>query len=318
MIEEVKELILRYEKITIVTHLNPDADTIGTALGIYGILKNSGKRVEVVNNGTNLPINLDFLPYFVKIKSQMDFDDSLIIACDTGSIDRLGFDLNSRTIINIDHHKSNTRYGTVNVVEPMAVSASEVAYKLFRDEFTITKEIATCFYTALLSDTQYFTTSSVKKETFGIASDLMACGVDISKVVFNLKQRRSLASLRILGSTLDTLDLYKDGEVVFMHVSQEKLLEAGATILDVVGIVDYGVSLVSTELSILLIEQEDKIRVSIRSKHVDISALAISFGGGGHKHAVGFEIDNIKRKVLIEMIKKEIKTKGLLDEKKWF
>ena len=316
MIEVVKELLSKYEKVTIVTHLNPDADTIGTALGIYGILKNSGKRVEVVNNYTNLPINLDFLPNFVKIKSQIDFDDSLIIACDTGSIDRLGFDLNSREIINIDHHKSNTMYGTVNVVDSLAVSASEVAYKLFRNDFTMTKEIATCFYTALVSDTQYFTTSSVKNDTFSIASELMACGVDISEVVFNLKQRRSLASLRILGSTLDTLELYKDAKVAFMYVSQEKLLEAGATILDVVGIVDYGISLVTAKLSILLVEQENKIRVSMRSKHVDISALAISFGGGGHKHAVGFEIDNINKETLIEMIKKEIKTKGLLDEKK--
>ena len=316
MIDVVKELISNYEKISIVTHLNPDADTIGTALGIYEILKSTGKRVEVVNNDTNLPINLDFLPNFVKIKSQIDFDDSLIIACDTGSIDRLGFDLNSREIINIDHHKSNTMYGTVNVVDSLAVSASEVAYKLFRDDFIITKNIATCFYTALVSDTQYFTTSNVKNDTFNIASDLMACNVDISEVVFNLKKRCSLASLRILGSTLDTLDLYKDGEIAFMYVSKEKLLDAGATILDVVGIVDYGISLVTTKLSILLVEQENKIRVSMRSKHIDISSLATTFGGGGHKNAAGFEIDNINKERLIEMIKKEIKTKGLLDEKK--
>ena len=316
MIATVRNIISQYEKITILTHLNPDADTIGTALGIYGILKNSGKRVEVVNNHTNLPINLDFLPYFVKIKNQIDFDDSLIITCDTGSIDRLGFNLDSRVIINIDHHKSNTMYGTVNVVDPMAVSASEVAFKLFKDEFVITKDIATCFYTALLSDTQYFTTSNVTNDTFNIASGLMDCGVNISEVVFNLTQRRSLASLRILSSTLDTLDLYKDGEVVFMYASKEKLLEAGATILDVVGIVDYGVSLVTTKLSILLVELEDVIRVSMRSKDIDIASLAIRFGGGGHKNSAGFELSDIDKESLVEMIKKEIKTKGLLDEKK--
>ena len=315
MIEVIKDLLSQYEKVTILTHLNPDADTIGTALGIYGILKNSGKRVEIVNNHTNLPINLDFLPYFVKIKNQIDFDDSLIIACDTGSIDRLGFNLDSREIINIDHHKSNTMYGTVNVIDPVAVSASEVAFKLFKDEFVITKDIATCFYTALLSDTQYFTTSNVKNGTFNIASDLMDCGVNISEVVFNLTQRRSLASLRILSSTLDTLDLYKDGEVVFMYVSQEKLLEAGANILDVVGIVDYGISLVTTKLSILLVELEDVIRVSMRSKDIDIAPLAVKFGGGGHKNAAGFELTDIDMESLVEMIKKEIKTKGLLDEK---
>jgi len=315
VIEAVKNLISQYEKITILTHLNPDANTIGTALGIYGILKNSGKQVEVVNYATNLPINLDFLPYFVKIKNQIDFNDSLIIACDTGSVDRLGFDVSSREIINIDHHKSNTMYGTINIVDPMAVSASQVAYGLFKDEFTITKDIATCFYTALLSDTQYFTTNNVKNDTFNIASELMACGVDISEVLFNLKQRQSLASLRILSSTLDTLDLYNDGEVVFMVATKEKLLEAGASILDTVGIVDYGISLVTSKLSIVLVELEDNIRVSMRSKTIDISNLAIAFGGGGHNNAAGFEVANIDKERLIEMIKKEIKTKGLLDEK---
>ena len=316
MIEAAKKLIGKYENITIVTHLNPDADTIGTALGVYEILKNSKKRVEVVNYHINLPINLDFLPNFVKIKSQIDFDDSLIIACDTGSIDRLGFDLSSREIINIDHHKSNTMYGTVNVVEPMAVSASEVAYILFRDEFTITKGIATCFYTALLSDTQYFTTNNVNNDTFNIASELMSYGVNISEVVANLNQRRSLASLRILCSALDTLDLYEDAKVAFMYLSKDKLLEAGANIFDLVGIVEYGVSLATTELSILLVEQEDNIRITMRSKHIDISDIAVTFGGGGHKHAIGFEINNINKYRAIDMIKTEIKKEGLLDEKK--
>ena len=316
MIEPVKKLISKYEKITILTHLNPDADTIGTALGVYEILKNSGKQVEVVNYSRNLPINLDFLPYFVKIKNQINFDKSLIITCDTGSIDRLGFELHSREILNIDHHQSNTMYGTVNVVDPMAVSASQVAYKLFKDEFTISKNIATCFYTALLSDTQYFTTTNVDKETFDIASELIALGVNISEVLFNLKQRQSLASLRILSSTLDTLDLYKDGEVVFMYASQEKLLEAGAGILDILGIVDYGIALVTSKLSIVLVELEDTIRVSMRSKTIDISDLATTFGGGGHKNAAGFEVANIDKDELIEIIKNKIKTKGLLDEKK--
>jgi phosphoesterase RecJ-like protein len=316
VIKSVENLLSQYESVTILTHLNPDADTIGTALGVYGILKNSRKRVEVVNYHTNLPIYLDFLPYFVKIKSQIDFNDSLIITCDTGSIDRLGFDVGSREIINIDHHKSNTMYGAVNVVDSVAVSASEVAYGLFKETFPITKDIATCFYAALLSDTQYFTTSNVSNDTFSLASQLMDCGVDISEVVYNLKQRRSLASLRILSSALDTLDMYQNGKVVFMYVSQEKLFETGATILDTVGIVDYGVSLVTAELSVVLIEQEEKIRVSMRSKHIDISNLAIAFGGGGHRNAVGFEIANIDREVLIEMIKNEIKIEGLLDEKK--
>jgi len=313
MIEAVNELINKYEKITILTHLNPDADTLGTALGIYGILKNSGKQVEVVNQGVNLPRYLDFLSNFSKIKQQMDYSESLIITCDTGSIDRVGFELSGREILNIDHHKSNTYFGTLNIVNPLAVSASEVAYKLFKKKYVITKEISTCFYTALVADTQYFSTNNVNREVFELASEMMKDGVDIYEVMCNIKQRRSLASIRILASSLDTLLLTESGSLAIMCATQEKMLASGADIIDTVGIVDYGISLVTVQIAIVLIELENSIRVSMRSKKVDISALAIAFGGGGHKHAAGFELENISKDELLEMIRKEIKTIGLLD-----
>jgi len=313
MIEAVNELINKYEKITILTHLNPDADTLGTALGIYGILKNSGKQVEVVNQGVNLPRYLDFLSNFSKIKQQMDYSESLIITCDTGSIDRVGFELSGREILNIDHHKSNTYFGTLNIVNPLAVSASEVAYKLFKKKYVITKEISTCFYTALVADTQYFSTNNVNREVFELASEMMKDGVDIYEVMCNIKQRRSLASIRILASSLDTLLLTESGSLAIMCATQEKMLASGADIIDTVGIVDYGISLVTVQIAIVLIELENSIRVSMRSKKVDISALAIAFGGGGHKHAAGFELENISKDELLEMIRKEIKKIGLLD-----
>jgi phosphoesterase RecJ-like protein len=313
--KEVKDLLDKYHKITILTHLNPDADTIGTALGIYEILKRDGKQVEIVNGGKILPMYLDFLPHFSKIKNKIDFDGSLLIACDSGSIDRLGFNVSKHEVLNIDHHKSNSYYGTVNVVEPTFVSASEVAYKIFKEYYPINKNIATCFYTALLSDTQYFSTNNVSKEVFTIASELLGYGINLREVVSNLKQRRSLSSLRILSSTLDTLELSDDGELVIMFANREKMLQSGATLIDTVGIVDHAISLVTSKIAMVLIELEASIRVSMRSKSVDISDLAVAFGGGGHKNAVGFEIKNITKNELISMIKKEIKIRGLLDEK---
>ena len=313
MIKKVQELINHYDKVTIVTHLNPDADTIGTALGIYGLLKDSGKQVEVVNQGSNLPINLDFLPYFSKIKNRIDYTNSLIISCDTGSIDRLGFDLTERIILNIDHHKSNTCFGLINVIESDFVSASQVAYELFKDEYRITKEVATCFYTALVSDTQYFSTLNVSNKVFDVASEIMNYGVDIALVVRNLNQRRSLASLRILSSTLNSLELEEDGRLAIMVSSRDKMVDAGADILDTVGIIDYGISLVTVKIAIIFIELENIIRVSLRSKYVDVSNLATLFGGGGHHNVAGFELSNITTAELKKMIKKEIKERGLLN-----
>ena len=313
MIKQVKELINKYDKITIVTHLNPDADTIGTALGIYILLKNSGKQVEVVNQGINLPINLDFLPYFSKIKNRINYDNSLIISCDTGSIERLGFDLNERIIINIDHHKSNTNFGLLNIVKSDYVSASHVAYELFKDEYTITKEVATCFYTALVYDTQYFTTSNVSREVFDTASAMISYGIDIDSVVKNLNQRRSLASIRILSSTLNSLELDESGDLAIMVATRDNMLEAGAELLDTVGIVEYGISLVTVKISIILVELDGFIKVSMRSKGIDVSKVAISFGGGGHYNASGFEVSRVTIEELKQSIKQEIKKRGLLN-----
>ena len=313
MIKEVQLLINDYEKITIITHLNPDVDTIGTALGIYGLLKNRAKQVEVVNYGFDLPINLDFLPYFSKIKNRINYENSLVIACDAGSIDRLGFDLQGRAILNIDHHKSNTNFGLINVVDSNSASASQVAYELFKDEYVITKEVATCFYAGLVSDTQYFTTSSVSTEVFNLASEIMSYGVDIANVVKNLNQRRSLASLRILSATLNTLELDEDGTLAIMVSSQDKMVEAGADIVDTVGIIDYGISLVTVKIAIILIELEGIVRVSLRSKYVDVSSLATIFGGGGHYNVAGFELSDTTTEELKKMIKKEIKERGLLN-----
>lgn len=315
MFEEVKELIDQYDRITILTHLNPDADTIGTALGIYDLLKRDGKQVEIANQGKNLPMYLDFLPNFSRIKNRIDFTESLVISCDCGSVDRLGFDVSNYEILNIDHHKSNTNYGRLNVVEATSVSASEVAYKVFKNHYSIGKDAATCFYTALVSDTQYFSTNNVSKEVFNVASEMLSYGVNLKEVVSNLKQRQSLSSIRVLSSTLNTLELSDDGQVVTMFISREKMLESGSNIIDTVGIVDYAISLAISRIGMVLIELEDSIRVSMRSKDIDISSLAIAFGGGGHKNAVGFEIENITIEKLLLMIKNEIKKRGLLDEK---
>ena len=153
--DEVKNKIESANSITILSHLNPDADTLGTALGIYALLsKDKSRKVEVVNASTALPLHLDFLPNFKKIKHHMDYRDSLILSCDCGSVDRLGFDLEGRDIINIDHHQSNTRYGSINVIIAEYASASQVAFALFKDLYSVEADAATCFYTALLSDTK--------------------------------------------------------------------------------------------------------------------------------------------------------------------
>lgn len=301
------------EAITILSHLNPDADALGTALGIYALLKaNQHKRVEVVNASSDLPLYLDFLPYFSKVKSQMDYDNSLIITCDCGSIERLGFDLEHREIINIDHHHSNTQYGVVNVVIPEYASSSQVAFELFRKDNTLNAEVASAFYAALLSDTRYFTASSVNEAVFVCAKDLIALGANPESIASFMTQRRPLSALRILEKALGSLSLQNEARIAIVKVSKEEIAQTGASIPDMEGIVEYANSLVTVEIAIFAMELDDGIRVSLRSKSIDVSVIALAFGGGGHKVAAGFTLKQCKLHESIDIILQNIEDLNLL------
>ncbi|ADV47147.1 phosphoesterase RecJ domain protein [Nitratifractor salsuginis DSM 16511] len=312
--EEFLALAAAHRSISVLSHIHPDADALGTSLGVYWMLKKAGHRVEVANATKELPRYLDFLPGFGKIKHKMDYEDSLVISCDCGSLDRLGFDLEGRKIVNIDHHPSNTRFGTLNLVRQEGVSSSEVAYRFFEPFFEIPAESAEAFYAALISDTRYFTTANVSDETFEVARELIHLGVDPGKVAQQMLQRRSLASLRILGRALESLELHLDGRVAVMTITREDLEATGARYDDLDGIVDYARSLVTVEIAILIVERPQDRKVSLRSKGADVMRIAQAFGGGGHTVAAGFETDRLSTKELVEALLKKIKEEGVLKE----
>ncbi|MGB5506291.1 MAG: DHH family phosphoesterase [Sulfurovum sp.] len=313
---EVKNKIANANAITILSHLNPDADTLGTALGIYALLsQDKSKRVEVVNASTALPLHLDFLPNFTKIKHQMDYTDSLIFSCDCGSLDRLGFDLVGRDIINIDHHRSNTRYGSINIVDADHASASQVAYALFRELYPIKKDAATCFYAALLSDTRYFTTTSMNEEVFNVARDLVQAGAVPNEIAYHFTQRRPLSSLRILEKALSSLSLHNEARIATLMVTKKDIEATGATVPDMEGVVDYGRSLATVEMAVFAMELDDGIRISLRSKKADVSKVAMAFGGGGHKVAAGFTLTQFGLQESIDTILTKIEELGIINEK---
>ncbi|OQX49701.1 MAG: phosphoesterase [Epsilonproteobacteria bacterium 4484_20] len=315
--DEVKALIEGAESITILSHLNPDPDAIGTALGIYTLLKEQKiKKVEVVNASKALPRHLDFLSGYEKIKNRIEYENSLIIACDSGSMERLGFTFADREILNIDHHPSNDLYGSLNVVIPHYASSSQVAFDLFKKIYTVSVQSAECWYAALLSDTRYFTVSSVNEAVFEAARELVHIGVDPAKVATHFTQRRSLASFRILQRALESLQLYSDARIAVLYVTKEDISATGATVPDMDGIVDYARSLATVEVALFAMELEEGIRVSLRSKGMDVNAIAACFGGGGHKVAAGITFKEGNLQQIIDTIIAKIQETGLADGKK--
>ena len=306
-----QEAIDSHQQITIVTHINPDADTLGSGLGLYGYLLGLGKQVEIVNKNKELPLNLDFLRYYPKIKNKIDYERSLIISCDCGSVDRLGFDVNDRDIINIDHHATNSRFGTLDIVNESAVSTSEVVFSLLENE-ALSRDDMTALYVALISDTRWFSTDNVTKNTFEIASKMVSYGLDLPNINRNMSKRKSLSSIRILARALTDLELVANGRIAVIRVRQSDMKVTGAKQKDIDSIVDYGISLATVEIALLLLEKEDSVKVSIRSKSADVSALALAYGGGGHKKAAGFEISCSDMDTLADELRDKIITGELI------
>jgi len=313
VIQDFQALLDSHPRVTILAHQEANADTLGTALGIYTLLKSLGKQVEVCCQNALLTKSLDFLPHFARIKRQVDFEDSLILTCAGSTLKSFGFEFGSRSIVNIDHHEGNLNFGTLNIVNTASVSSSQVAYELFKEDFKINKSVATCFYLGLLSETEGFSTSKVTQEVFAMAAELLSYGIDLSNITQKFRQRKSLSSLRILTASLATLALHHDAEVASLIVSQQSLKENNGKAEDLEGIIDHAIALVTVEVAMVLVEHEDAIQVVFRSKNVDVAGLAALFGGSGQFLASEFISEKMDVQTVLNKILDEIKRIGLLN-----
>ncbi len=300
--------------IALLTHINPDADTLGSALGMYHALKELGKRVVVVNV-SELPYNLDFLPAIERVQKKLPSWSDLWISFDSGSFDRLGIEEKEAFLINIDHHRTNTMYGDINIVDPDAAATAQVVYELFeKGGFPVPEPSAVCLYTALADDTGFFKYDSVKADTFDLAKKLCAKGASPEYVARMLTMREPLSKLRLLPMVLETLELRMNAKVAILRLTQGMLQKSGGKKEMADDALNMARNLVTVEVAILLRQEEDgRIKVSLRSKsYVDVGKIATKFGGGGHRRAAGFtsDLEDFDRvlQMVLEEIKKEIKS----------
>jgi len=303
-----RELLESYRKVTIVSHIRPDGDTIGSSLALFNSLKLMGYQVEIVCQDTDLPLKLNFLDGFKRYKSKIDYSDSLVVTLDCADVFRAGFDLKGRTIVNIDHHKSNTNFGVLNVVE-VEVSTTAVLYKLLKEGFAIEKKVAEPLYAGLLTDSINFTTTLVNSQTFELASELLGYGLDASYISEMINKRNSLAHTRLIARAIESLELFSDAKIAVMLLENSDLKATGAKGSDLNGIIDFAIALVTVEVAVLIVELDNILKISIRSKNVDISTIATKFGGGGHKNAGGFEVKSGKIEEIKNRILEQIKDK---------
>lgn len=303
------ETILLSRYVLIVTHINPDPDTISSALALSNILKQYKIKHKVFNKSKNLPKNVDFLEGYSKIVSEIPEFFDLIISVDCGSKSRLGIDIPSEIEhINIDHHISNDYFGTINIVEPNKASTAELIYFVLQiNNLTISKNVASCIYAGMYEDSLAFSTLRCDANTFFIIQKLVECGVNPGEMSQQLRRRDSLAKYRILPKVLESLELYKEGQVAMIHLEPVWLKQTGAKTSDCELALDMILNIAVVNIAVFLKVSDNKIRISFRSKNgVDVASIANKFGGGGHIMAAGCVIENTTideaKKIILDSI----------------
>lgn len=294
--QHVLEQIRQRQEFLLTSHARPDGDAVGSLLALAGILHKLGKRAEVVMSDP-VPVIYKPLPYVDTIihSSQVNgqYEAAILLECDSVQRTRLQ-GLEKYFLISIDHHVTGKRFANVNWIDPAASACAEMVFCLAKSVGVhITPEIATCLYTAVLTDTGSFSYSNTNAHTFELARELVELGADPVRAAQNVYFSSPTSKMRLLGAALSSL--HRDGVITWMTVTREDMERAGALEEDCEGLVNYALGIAGVEVAVFFRETADhRVRVSLRSKGaVDVSVIAAGFGGGGHQCASGFALDGL-------------------------
>ena len=294
MLSQVLSQIEQRDRFVLTSHARPDGDAVGSSLGFSQILRSMGKQAEVVLRD-GVPRIYHSLPYADKVvkaeRVNGNYQAAIILECESIQRTRLQ-GLEDRFLINIDHHASARPFAHVNWIDPKAVATAEMIYRLAREAgVQISAEIATCLYTAVLTDTGSFMFAGTNEHTFELARELVLAGADPARCARNIYFGHSTAKMRLLGAALSKLQ--REGPLGWISVSQEQMERCQAREEDCEGLVNYALSIHDVEVAAFFRELPDsRFRVSLRSKGgYDVAAIAQRFGGGGHRCASGCSLD---------------------------
>jgi phosphoesterase RecJ-like protein len=294
MLIEVLNQIEGRKRFVLTSHARPDGDAVGSTLACSEILRSMGKQAEVVLRD-GVPRVYQQLPFAGNVvqsdRVNGSYDAAILLECDSIQRTRLQ-GLENQFLINIDHHKSGRTFANVNWIDPKAVATAELVYRLAKQAgVKISPEIATCLYTAVLTDTGSFMFEGTNEHTFELARELVLAGADPALCARHVYFGHSTAKMRLLGSALSVLQ--REGTLAWIWVTQEQMERVGAKEEDCEGLVNYALSIGDVEVAVFFRELAGgRFRVSMRSKgRPDVARIAEEFGGGGHACASGCSVE---------------------------
>ena len=303
-LEQVCEELRSHDRFLLTSHENPDGDALGSLLALHHILGQLGKDsvMFLAAKEFPLPIEYRFLPLQeVFHEPPADLVDRTLVFLDCGNIDRMPEDFLQRdgaTVLNIDHHHDNTRFGTVDLVDIDASCTAEIVWEVSkRLGATLTPEIAGALYVALVTDTGRFSYENTDVRAHHMAAELIEAGVNVDETNRRLYERVPREKLRLLSRALDGIETYEDGALAIAYISADdyKTTEASEEMTE--GIIDHVRSIEGTAVAAVVRDQiaggRAARKVSLRSTNgaIDVSEIARAKGGGGHRRAAGFSTD---------------------------
>ena len=297
---DVPDALLAGKRVLTTGHESPDADAIGSALGIALALESLGARVETVF-ADPVPAMYDFMPCLARVRTTVspDLDPDLIVACDgdptrTGAVLRDNAELFQRVpIVNIDHHISNGgERGVAWVDADAAATCEQVALLLPHLGLgfdTAGGDIAQLLTAGLVFDTATFAHSNTTPRTLRVASELVAAGAQLPMIARRIYRTKPNAQLKLFGRVLSRLETSLDDRVTWSVVTLADFEAAGATLDQAEGLIDLLAQSATADVVILFKDLDDGVRISVRTRDggVDATRLAGAFGGGGHARAAG-------------------------------
>ena len=311
------ELLNKADHIILTAHIHPDGDALGSLLALYAYLAAQGKQVRMLLDD-EIPRTFRFLADWEKIEKpdNSEIAADLLVVLDASDLERIGKVRNAvkAPILNLDHHISNLKFADYWYVDSQAAATGEIILKLLNTvKAAITADMAAALFTAIATDCGFFRFANTSAETLRFASELVALGAKPHIISENL-DTKPLAVIEALPKVLETLEIVDCGQgrqIAALTLRQEILADLRE---DTEGFINYPRNIEGVEIAVMFKETDNSVRVSLRSKTVDVSKIALGFGGGGHARAAGCTVAeplNKAKRLIMEAAKKQV-AKGVI------
>jgi phosphoesterase RecJ-like protein len=316
--DEALRAIRERRRFCLTTHERPDGDAVGSLAAMQQVLTALGKDAVAFLPAEEFPLPYEYR--FIELEGLVteppaDLDERTLVFLDCGNIDRTPLEVLKREqgspLVNIDHHHDNTRFGTINHVDPHASCTAEMVWDLMHAlDVPITKAIGEALYVGLVTDTGRFMYENTGPRAHEMAAELLAAGIDAHAIYRQLYEGIPQGKLELLARGLTNVERFDDGLLTVTHLTREDYHDAGADESYSEGVVDHLRSVAGTAVAGLVRDQlagEPARKVSLRATddRIDVSRIARALGGGGHRRAAGFSTD-LEFGELVEVLRAQV------------